>query len=273
MNAIYKITLPQFEGPFDLLIYFIERDELDIYDIPIAKLSDDFLAYLHQLEQMDIELGGEFVLMAATLMRIKAKMLLPRKELDEAGNEIDPRTELVEKIIEYKTFKEVLATLQTMEDERQQKTLRGNIGEENDYISEKYSTESELESITLFKLLSVFNKIMTRFDDRQKEVQVSIKQIPYNIPQQRAILTERLQTGVKMTFEDIFSDCRSRYMAIVRFLALLELTQERFIKIIGGQVMNSFWVVRRDAQDNEADETDSEVDDGKKIRRRHKKTE
>lgn len=273
MNAIYKIVLPQFEGPFDLLLYFIERDELDIYDIPIAKLTDDFLGYLHQLEQMDIELGGEFILMAATLMRIKAKMLLPRKDLDEAGNEIDPRAELVEKLVEYKTFKEILADMQSLEDARQQKVLRGNLGEENNYISEKYSTEAELESITLFKLLAVFNKIMARLEDRQKEVQVSIKQIPYNIPQQRAVLVERLQNGEKMTFEAIFADCKSRYMAIVRFLAVLELAQERFLKIIGGEARNSFWIVQNPNPNEDQDEpetNENEEDDTKKRRRKRK---
>ncbi len=90
---IYKIKLPQFEGPFDLLLFFIERDELDIYNIPIFSLTKDFLEYIHHMENLNIELASEFILFISTLMRIKAKMLLPRKELDEAGNEIDPRQE------------------------------------------------------------------------------------------------------------------------------------------------------------------------------------
>ena len=90
-SETYSIKLPQFEGPFDLLLFFIERDELDIYDIPIFKITTDFLSYIHQMEHLDIELASEFILVAATLMRIKAKMLLPRYEKDEEGNEIDPR--------------------------------------------------------------------------------------------------------------------------------------------------------------------------------------
>jgi segregation and condensation protein A len=96
----YEIKLPLFEGPFDLLLFFIERDELDIYDIPIYKLTTDFLEYLKHLEKMNMEVASEFIFVASTLMSIKAKMLLPRQELDEKGNEIDPREELVRHLLE-----------------------------------------------------------------------------------------------------------------------------------------------------------------------------
>ena len=102
MSVSYQIKLPQFEGPFDLLLFFIERDELDIYNIPIAKITDDFLDFIHKLESINIELASEFILFVSTLMRIKARMLLPRKEVDASGNVIDPRQELVDKILEYK---------------------------------------------------------------------------------------------------------------------------------------------------------------------------
>jgi len=98
----YQIKLPQFEGPFDLLLFFIERDELDIYDIQITRIINDFVSYMHNAEDLNIELSSEFILFVSTLMRIKAKMLLPRKELDAQGNEIDPRQELIDKILEYK---------------------------------------------------------------------------------------------------------------------------------------------------------------------------
>jgi segregation and condensation protein A len=109
MNTeVYQIKLPQFEGPFDLLLFFIERDELDIYNIPITKITNDFLGYIHTSESLNIELSSEFILFISTLMRIKAKMLLPRKELDPQGNEIDPRQELIDKILEYKDLKKLL---------------------------------------------------------------------------------------------------------------------------------------------------------------------
>src|ERR1700712_4277357 len=98
----FEIHLPQFEGPFDLLLFFIERDELDIHDIPIARIADDFLNYLHQMAILNMEIASEFIYVAATLMRIKAKMLLPRYEADDGGNETDTKEELIRKLIEYK---------------------------------------------------------------------------------------------------------------------------------------------------------------------------
>ena len=101
----YKIKIPLFEGPFDLLLFFIERDEIDIKDIPIATITKDFLDYIENLESMNIEVASEFIVVAATLMRIKSKMLLPRLMMDEDGNEVDPRDELVKHLLEYKKFK------------------------------------------------------------------------------------------------------------------------------------------------------------------------
>jgi segregation and condensation protein A len=127
MDNSYTIKLPQFEGPFDLLLFFIERDELDIQDIPIAKVTDDFLEYIRHMERMNIDLASEFILVAATLCRIKAKMLIPRKELDEAGNEIDPREELIQRLMEYKRYKSVLEEMRQLEEMRSQKNPRGNV--------------------------------------------------------------------------------------------------------------------------------------------------
>ena len=104
----YEIKIPLFEGPFDLLLFFIERDEIDIMDIPISEITRDFLEYISDLEKMNIEVASEFIVVAATLMRIKSKMLLPRLSLDEDGNEIDPRDELVEHLLEYKKYKSVI---------------------------------------------------------------------------------------------------------------------------------------------------------------------
>ncbi|MDP4131506.1 MAG: segregation/condensation protein A, partial [Bacteroidota bacterium] len=128
--ASYQIKLSQFEGPFDLLLFFIERDELDIYNIPIHQLIRDFLDFIHSQETLNIELSSEFILFVSTLMRIKARMLLPRKELDEQGNEIDPRQELVNKVLEYKRFKEASAQMAELEELRMQMIKRGNLYKE-----------------------------------------------------------------------------------------------------------------------------------------------
>src|SRR5690349_1675173 len=136
MNT-YQIKLPQFEGPFDLLLFFIERDELDIYNIPITRIINDFLSFIHSQESLNIELSSEFILFISTLMRVKAKMLLPRKEVDAQGNEIDPRQELVDKILEYKKYKEVSARMAEMEADRMLMIKRGNIQKELSSIGEE----------------------------------------------------------------------------------------------------------------------------------------
>jgi segregation and condensation protein A len=241
----YQIHLPQFEGPFDLLLFFIQRDEISLYDIPIAKLADDFLHYLHQLEQMNIDVAGEFMLMAATLMQIKAKMLLPRRELDEQGEEIDPRQELVDKLLEYKAFKEVLATMSSLEDERQLKFKRGNLEQEMTQIAAQYETEAELETISLFKLMQVFNKIMERYEKREVKVSVQMVRIPYTIGNQKEYLHNLFTEDNTKTidFVRLFDDClESRVKAIVRFLAMLELIQESILTLIGGDELNNFWI-------------------------------
>jgi len=114
----FEIKLPLFEGPFDLMLFFIERDELDIYDIPISKITHDFLDYIQALESMEIEVASEFILFAATLMKIKSRMLLPRPELNEQGEEIDPREELIRNLLEYKKYKSVVEELSVLELER-----------------------------------------------------------------------------------------------------------------------------------------------------------
>src|ERR1700688_3596209 len=124
-SASYQIKISQFEGPFDLLLFFIERDELDIHNMPIHKLIKDFLDFIHKQETLNIELSSEFILFISTLMRIKARMLLPRKELDEQGNEIDPRQELIDKLLEYKRYKEAAARLSEMESLRMLLVKRG----------------------------------------------------------------------------------------------------------------------------------------------------
>jgi segregation and condensation protein A len=167
----YQITLPQFEGPFDLLLFFIERDELDIYNIPIKKIIDDFLVFIKQSEEDNIELSSEFILFVSTLMRIKAKLLLPRKELDEQGNEIDPRQELIDKILEYKKFKEASTKLAEMEKERLFMFKRGNQQADLHTVGEEAAEGTEIQSISLFKLMKVFEKVMQRLHDRQNKPQ------------------------------------------------------------------------------------------------------
>ena len=135
-----------------MLLFFIERDELDIHDIPISKITNDFLNYLHELEQMNIEVASEFILVAATLMRIKAKMLLPRPVLNEEGEEVDPREELVKHLLEYKKYKSVVDELAALEEERMQKYERGNVVKELSKLAQAQQVEAELQHVDLYKL-------------------------------------------------------------------------------------------------------------------------
>ena len=156
----FEIKLPLFEGPFDLLLFFIERDELDIYDIPISQITNDFLAYLDQLEQMNIEVASEFILVAASLMRIKAKMLLPRPQLDEEGNEIDPREELVKHLLEYKKYKDAAGELSESAAEQAGRHARSLSDLQRLKKELKQEQELEIESVQIWDLFDAFSRLM-----------------------------------------------------------------------------------------------------------------
>ncbi len=238
----YEIKLPLFEGPFDLLLFFIERDELDIYDIPISKITDDFLEYLKQLEKMNVDVASEFILVAATLMKIKAKMLLPRPVLDEEGNEIDPRDELVKHLLEYKKYKSVIQELATLEEGRLQKEKRGNVVKEIKALSEVTNVEAELQNIDMYKLLKVFQKVMERFDYEQKKPIHQVVQYPFTVANQKNFLLEKLTSNKRLSFEEIIGFEASKIGVIFNFLAILELLQVSQITMSIGIGFNNFWI-------------------------------
>lgn len=241
-NETFTIKLSKFEGPFDLLLFFIERDELDIYDIPIAKITNDFLAYIRELEAMNIDLASEFIVVAATLMRIKAKMLLPRKPVDEQGNEIDPREELVNRLLEYKRYKSVLEEMRSLEEERSTREGRGNVTKELKEIAVKALVDSELEDLTLFRLLRVFERMMRQFDEDQKRPIHQIYTYQYTVETQRDFILAKLEKGKKSDFRQVFGDLENRLHAIITFLALLEMLNRQELYIVQGEGVNNFWL-------------------------------
>jgi len=250
-TPVYQIKLPQFEGPFDLLLFFIERDELDIYNIPITKITNDFLDYIHQQEQLNIELSSEFILFISTLMRVKAKMLLPRKELDEQGNEIDPRQELVDKILEYKKYKEAALQLSEKEAFRQLMQKRGNLQKELNIIGESAAEGMEIQTVTLFKLMKAFEKIMQRLEERNNKPVHTVVQYNYTMEGSREYILSEVKQEQSMSFEKIFSICENRIHAFFIFLSLLELAQLRFMTLQVGEGKNNFiveWNNRRDEE-------------------------
>jgi segregation and condensation protein A len=257
-NVSYQIKLDQFEGPFDLLLFFIERDELDIYDIPITRIIKDFLDYIHQSEKLNIELSSEFILFVSTLMRIKARLLLPRKELDAQGNEIDPRQELIDKILEYKRFKEAAARMAEMEAERMLMIKRGNLQRELSMIGEEASEGTEIQTITLFKLMKAFEKVMQRVQERQNKPVHTVVRYNYTMEGSRDYMLGFVQKEKTVSFEKAFEVCQDRIHAIFLFLSILELTQQKYMKLLVGQGMNNFIVEWNENREEDLAEAEPE---------------
>ncbi|MBE7173995.1 MAG: segregation/condensation protein A [Williamsia sp.] len=238
----YQIKLPQFEGPFDLLLFFIERDELDIYNIPITKITNDFLAFIQTSKSLNIELSSEFILFVSTLMRIKAKLLLPRKEKDAQGVEIDPRQELVDKILEYKKFKEAAAHMAEMEANRLLLIKRGNLQQDLLAAGEQAGEGSEIQAITLFKLMKAFEKVMQKVHERNNKPVHTVVQYRYTPEESREYIYKTAKKIRKSSFESLFRVCENRIHAIFLFLSVLELVQLKQLTITIGEGRNDFQV-------------------------------
>jgi segregation and condensation protein A len=252
--STYQIKLPQFEGPFDLLLFFIERDELDIYNIPITKIINDFLAYIHTQESLNIELSSEFILFISTLMRVKARMLLPRKEIDAQGNEIDPRQELVDKILEYKKYKEAAAQMADLEATRMLMIKRGNVQRELSHIGEEASEGTEVQTITMFKLMKAFERVMQRYQDRFNRPVHTVVRYTYSMEQAKTDMISVAQSERTLSFEKVFEKAENRVHAIFLFLSMLELVQGKFLRILIGEGRNNFIVEYNEAEEGLTDE-------------------
>ena len=238
----FEIHLPQFEGPFDLLLFFIERDELEIHDIPIARITDDFLNYIHQMTVLNMELASEFIFVAATLMRIKAKMLLPRYEVEDDMNEADTKEELIRKLIEYKKFKELCAELQPFENERFKQEKRGNIRFDIEQTEIVALPGEELSDINLYKLMVVYGRLIKNYLNRSEEVTHTVTQYPYTIEQQKKTIEDLLKINKMMDFKAIAGQSENKVHFVYNFLAVLEMLQQELIDIQVGLGYNNFWV-------------------------------
>lgn len=227
-----------------MLLFFIERDELDIYDIPISQITNNFLEYLKDLEKLNIEVASEFILVAAKLMRIKAKMLLPRPQLDEEGNEIDPREELVKHLLEYKKYKSILSELSAMEGDMLLKQKRGNVVKELKKLSETVNVESELQDVDLYKLLKVYQKVLKRFELESEKPTHQVVQYPYTIAQQKDFILDKIVEKRKLSFTQIIEYNHEKIAVIYNFLAILELLQLQQIVLRIGEGYNNFWIER-----------------------------
>lgn len=240
----FEVHLPLFEGPFDLLLFFIERDELDIYDIPIYKITTDFLEYLHHLERMNIEVASEFILVAATLMRIKSKMLLPRPQIDEQGNEIDPREELVRHLLEYKKYKSVMEQFHKMEETELMKEKRGNLMRELKQLAENTNVEAELQDVTIYKLMMIFEKVLKRAEAEKNKPVHQVIQYPFTVEGQKTYLLDKVYSQPRVSFSDIVETFKTRIALIFNFLAILELLALGKLGIQVGEGYNNFWITK-----------------------------
>jgi segregation and condensation protein A len=238
----FEIKLPVFEGPFDLLLFFIERDELSIQDIEIAKITNDFLAYIHRLLALNVEVASEFILVAATLMRIKSKMLLPRIEIDEAGNEINPEQDLIARLIAYKQFKSAAEEMKILEESRMKQERRGNIEYDLSLAAESSSHQDELLSLDLYKLLTVYHKTMQKYELRSEEVKHTVIQYPYTIEQQKYFIANLLDINKQIDFAVVLKNSENKVHFVYNFLAILEMLQQQLVEITIGSGFNNFKV-------------------------------
>ena len=224
---MYRVQLKNFEGPLDLLLFFIKRDELEIYDIPVSYITEQFLEYIRLLEELDLDVASEFILMASMLMSIKAKMMLPKEESDdEELDESDPRYELVQRLLEYKRYKEMAVKMSDIEAEAQKKHYRGY--HEADSVEKQASGEA-LRDVTMFDLMTAFKNVL--MDIKRQNTIHRVEKVQVTIEQQSEYILDRLQTGGQTSFHTICSEIKSRTKIVVTFLAILEMLKEQQLNL------------------------------------------
>ncbi len=231
---MYKVKLNTFEGPLDLLLFFIKRDELDIYDIPISTITGEFIEYLQLMEKLDLEVAGDFILMASTLMQIKVRMLLP-KEINEKGEEIDPRTDLVNALIEYRRYKEMAEELSYMESVQRTRSFRGNFGQ--DHMEKLPDLDVLLKNITLYDLMSAFKKVLMEIP---KEPVHEIQKLNISIEEQINYIFTQLTNVDSIHFLELMKGIKEKLRVIVTFVALLEMIKMGRIGLKESDKFNDF---------------------------------
>ena len=231
---MYKIKLQQFEGPLDLLLFFIKRDELNIYDIPISKITKEFLEYVNLIKMLDLEVAGDFILMASTLMHIKVRMLLPR-EVDEKGEEIDPRAELVAALLEYKRYKEMSEELSFFESNQRKVSFRGNFSVDPKEAYSEY--EVLLKDVRIYDLAKTFKQII---DGIKEQPLHEIAKINVTIDEQIEHILSLVEEKTEITFLELVQGMNEKIRIVVTFIALLELTKMGRIGIRTSKDYNNF---------------------------------
>jgi segregation and condensation protein A len=235
---VYKIKLDKFEGPLDLLLFFIKRDELDIYDIPISRITGEFLEYVNLIKDLDLEVAGDFILMASTLMHIKVRMLLPR-ELDEKGEEIDPRADLIAALLEYKKYKEMSEELSFFESMQRKISYRGNFSLDEKEAPPEY--DILLKNVTLFDLTRAFKKAL---DGLKPQPVHEIIKINVTIDEMIEFILNAVSATGEVHFLTLVENMKEKIRIVVTFVALLELVKVGTIIIKASADFNDFIIAK-----------------------------
>ena len=218
---MYKIHLDNFEGPIDLLLYFIRRDEIDIYDIPISDITKEFIDTIEEWEKLHLHIAGDFIVMASSLMRIKARMLLPRAEIDEEGAIIDPRTELVNQLVEYKRFKDASDMLKNLSNERGSKFSR-----QVEPLLSKNVNEIEKDMVLNISLYDLAKTFKIAMDSKPVVSSLEMQKEPIKLEQQKEFIYKYFDGDGRLRFSSILEKLKSRMEVVVTFLAILDLVRE-----------------------------------------------
>jgi len=235
---VYRVQLNNFEGPLDLLLFFLKRDELDIYDIPISYITQQYLEYINLMEELDLDVASEFILMASMLMSIKAKMMLPREEEDDDEiDETDPRYELVQKLLEYKRYKEMAIKMADIDEETRKRYKRGYPGADD---VDQQATGEALKDVTMFDLISAFRKILT--DIERQNIVHKVNKVETTIEEQSEFILTRLTEGGRQSFAILCKDLTNRIVIVVTFLAILEMIKEQQINLFLEEDPSDFYI-------------------------------
>ena len=237
---MFKVRLEQFEGPLDLLLFFIKRDELNIYDIPISQITREYMEYVNLIKLLDLETAGDFIFMASTLMYIKVKMLLP-KEVDDKGDFIDPRADLVKALLEYKRYKEMAEELSFFESSERKISYRGNFEEDPKEAPEEF--EFLLKNISVYDLAKAFKNVI---ESRKAEPFHQVVKISVSIEEQITFITDKLNEFGEIHFLSLIDQVREKIRIIVTFVALLELVKMQRIGVKTSSELNDFVIYRID---------------------------
>jgi segregation and condensation protein A len=226
MDVDYKVKLEVFEGPLDLLLYLIKQDEIDIYDISLERITSQYLEYLQAFKELNVELAGEFIVMAANLIYLKSRSLLPRDQQppEEDAGEEDPRWELIRQLIEYKKFKEAAAelNLRALEQERIFVRGAGSISAIQEPL--------RLGEVGIFQLISAFQTVVKRIEARQDVQEIFSER--FSVSEKIDSILQRVATGNRLRFSDLFGAAASRIEVVVTFLALLELIRLKQVRAV-----------------------------------------